>query len=191
MNKKSTISIICIVLVLGLCLIAFEVVKLWAYVSLGLAWVAAFFALTLQAMCLSKGEEERSLKRGMLLGGIGMAAIVLIKATVAGYALVSLQTVGNPDSFAFSLLILNGPVLLFVKIVGTICAIAAIPTAYICGDRSRCKHSYGMLALLLILIAAPIFLLLAITGGLNLAFNCFLWIGFFIWLYSFCKIEAR
>ncbi len=192
MNKKSTISIICIGLVLGLCLIAFEVVKLWAYVSLGLAWATAFFTLTLQAMSRSKGEEGQSLKRRMLLGGIGWGAFVLIRASFAGFGLGAGD---DPNALlAFLLVFLDGVGLLLAKIAGTICAIAAIAMT----PKLRVwvlsvvavNTAMAPLVLLFILIAAPIFLLLAIIGGLNLAFNFFLWIGFFIWLYSFYKLNT-
>lgn len=192
MNKKKLIAI-CIALLAVLLTFAFELVKLGTYVGVGLAWCGAVMALTWYTLSLvRRGEQDRALKYAMVLGGVGMVMTVAVKALFAGWG-VCVALSGEDSDGALSLALIYGAALWIVKPAGMVCsavAIAMLPRLRLwIASVVAINLALTPLVLALLIVFAPLLLVLAIIVGINTALNFFLWIGFFIWLYAFYRLN--
>ena len=194
MNKKKLIAI-CIALLAVLLTFAFEWVKLGTYVGVGFVWCATVMALTGYTLSLvRRGEQDRALKYAMVLGGVGMVMTVAVKALFAGLGLcVALS--GEDSDGALSLALIYAAALWIVKPAGMVCsavAIAMLPRLRLwIASVAAINLAITPLVLVLLIVFAPLLLVLAIILGISTALNFFLWIGFFVQLYAFYRLNCR
>ncbi len=194
MNKKKLIAI-CIALLAVLLTFAFEWVKLGTYVGVGFAWCGTVMALTVYTLSLARrGEQDRALKYAMVLGGVGMVMTVAVMALNACLALGVAQD-GEDLGGALSLALIYSAALLIVKPAGMICsavAIAMLPRLRLwVASVVAVNLALTPLVLALLIVFAPILFILATVLGIGIALNFFLWVGFFIWLYAFYRLNCE
>ena len=193
MNKKKLIAI-CIALLAVLLAFAFKWVVLWTYVGVGFAWCGTVIALTGYSFSFARGEQDRSLKYAMVLGGVGMVMTVAVMALNACLALGVAQGGEDLDG-ALSLALIYSAALLIVKLTGMVCsavAIAMLPRLRLwIAAVVATNLALTPLVLALLIIFAPILFILTTVLGIGIALNFFLWVGFFIWLYAFYRLNCQ
>ena len=151
-------------------------------------------ALTGGTLILARrGELDRALKYAMVLGGVGMVMTVAVKAVFAGLGLCVAQS-GEDSDGALSLALIYGAALWIVKPAGMVCsavAIAMLPRLRLwVASVAAINLAITPLVLALLIVFAPLLIILAIILGINTALNFFLWIGFFVWLYAFYRLNC-
>ena len=195
MNKKKLIAI-CIALLAVLLTFDFEWVVLWTHVGVGFAWCGTVMALTWYTLSLARGEKDRALKYAMVLGGVGMVMTVAVMALSECLALGVAQSGEEPDGLIVLVLrFKKGACLSIVKSAGMVCsavAIAMLPRLRLwVASVVAINLALTPLVLALLIIFAPLLFILATVLGIGIALNFFLWVGFFIWLYAFYRLNCQ
>ena len=189
MDKKKLIAI-CIALLAVLLIYAFKWVVLWTYVGVGFAWCGTVMALTWYTLSLARGEKDRALKYAMVLGGVGMVMDVAARALLACMGMDAVAQGRADESDVLGEFLGFVPVLL--SPVCSVAAIAMLPRLRLWVASVVARNlALMLLILILLIIFAP--LLLAAIGllGAFIARTFFLWVGFFIWLYAFYRLNCQ
>ena len=149
-------------------------------------------ALTWYTLSLARGEKDRALKYAMVLGGVGMVMDVAAAALIAcmGMEVHAQGGAEKPEGWLFGFLsfVCFGP----LSPVCSVAAIAMLPRLRLWVASVVARNlALMLLILILLIIFAP--LLLAAIGllGAFIARTFFLWVGFFIWLYAFYRLNCQ
>ena len=191
MDKKKLIAI-CIALLAVLLAFAFEWVVLWTSVGVGFAWCGIVMALTWYTLSLARGEQDRALKYAMVLGGVGMVMDVVAASALCAMAMDVVAQGGaeEPGGWIFEFLsfVLYGP----LSPVCSVAAIAMLPRLRLWVASVVARNlALTPLILILLIIFAPLLLMAAIVFGAVVARTFCVWVGFFIWLYAFYRLNCR